>query len=72
MSVLMLMIALSTLGLLLVRSTARQLRQAGQQVARERALASAQAAVELAAAHYRRLRPVQLDAALAGTRPQAG
>ncbi len=71
LSVMLLMLSLLTLGLLVVRSSARELTQAGQRVARERALVSAQAAVDLAAAHYRRASPEQLDAALAGTRPQA-
>ena len=70
LSVMLLMLSLLTLGLLVVRSSARELTQAGQRVARERALVSAQAAVELAAAHYRRASPEQLDAALAGSRPQ--
>ncbi|MEM9457513.1 MAG: hypothetical protein AAGF11_25260 [Myxococcota bacterium] len=59
-----------TLALLAVRTSGRELAQAGQQVARERALVSAQAAVELAAAHYRGTSAEQLDAALAGSRPQ--
>lgn len=70
LSVTLLMIALLTLGLLVVRSSRRELRQAGRGVARERALSSAQAAVELAAARYRTMSPARLDAALAGTLPQ--
>ena len=69
-SVMLLMISLLTLALLVVRRSGRELAQAGQLVARERALVSAQAAVELAAARYRGMSAAQLDAALAGSRPQ--
>lgn len=66
----LLVISLLTLGLLVARSSVRELSRAGQLVARERALVSAQAAVELAAARYQGVSAERLDAALAGTRPQ--
>lgn len=69
-SVMMLTVSLMTLGLLVVRSASRELRQSGQLVARERALTSAHAALELAAARYRGMTEEQLGAALAGTLPQ--
>lgn len=70
-SVLLLTVALLTLGLLAVRSSVREVTQAGQLVARERALMVAQAAVDLAAAQYMRMNDESnIDAALAGYNPQ--
>ena len=70
-SVMLLTIALLTLGLLAVRSSVREVTQAGQLVARERALMAAQAAVDLAVAQYARMEdPALLNAALAGYAPQ--
>lgn len=70
-SVMLLTIALLTIGLLAVRSSVREVTQAGQLVARERALMVAQAAVDLAATQYMRTTdPTTLDAALAGYNPQ--
>ncbi len=71
-SVMLLVVSLLTLGLLAVRSARREVDQAGQRVAHERALMAAQAALELATARYARLPADLVDAALAGTRPQAG
>jgi hypothetical protein len=61
-----------TLGLLAVRSSTRDATQAGQLIARERALMVAQAAVDLAAAEYIQLNNAGVDAALVGYNPQAG
>jgi Tfp pilus assembly protein PilX len=72
LSVMLLMISLMTLGLLAVRSASREVTQAGQLVAHERAQMAAQAALELATARYADLPPDLLDSALAGTLPQAG
>lgn len=70
-SVMLLTIALLTIGMLAVRSSVREVTQAGQLVARERALMVAQAAVDLAAAQYMRMDdPALLNAALAGYHPQ--
>ena len=69
-SVMLLTVSLMPLGLLVVRSSARDVTQAGQLVARERALVAAQAALDLAASRYITMENGQLDAALAGTIPQ--
>jgi Tfp pilus assembly protein PilX len=69
-SVMLLTISLLTLGLLVVRSSAREVTQAGQLVARERALVSAQSALDLAAAQYLAMAPLDLDLALVGAYPQ--
>ncbi len=69
-SVMMLTVSLMTLGLLVVRSSVREVTQAGQLVARERALMAAQATLDLAAAQYVRMNPADIDAALLGTQPQ--
>lgn len=69
-SVMMLTVSLMTLGLLVVRSSSREVTQAGQLVARERALMAAQATLDLAAAQYVRMDEDQINAALVGTRPQ--
>jgi hypothetical protein len=70
-SVMLLVIALLTIGMLAVRSSVREVTQAGQLVARERALMAAQAAVDLAAAQYARMDdPDRVNAALAGYNPQ--
>jgi hypothetical protein len=70
-SVMLLTIALLTVGMLAVRSSVREVTQAGQLVARERALMAAQAAVDLATAQYMRMEdPALLNAALAGYAPQ--
>jgi len=50
-SVMLMTVSLLTLGLLAVRSSVREVTQAGQLVARERAMMVAQAAVDRAAAH---------------------
>ncbi len=71
-SVLLLTVALMTVGLLVIRSSNREFDQAGAMVARERALMSAQAAIDLAAARYRDALigdPSALNAALAGYLP---
>ena len=69
-SVMLLTVSLLTLGLLVVRSSVREVTQAGQLVARERALMSAQAAVDLAAAQYVSMTPAELNEALVGYNPQ--
>lgn len=69
-SVMLLTVSLLTLGLLVVRSSSREVTQAGQLVARERALMAAQASLDLAAAQYVRMNNADLDVALAGTLPQ--
>lgn len=69
-SVLLLTVALLTLGLLAVRSSVRESTQAGQLVARERALLVAQAAVDLATAQYMQMDDPGIDLALAGYNPQ--
>lgn len=69
-SVMMLSVSLMTVGLLVVRSSVRQVEQAGQLVARERALMVAQAAADLAAAQYLRMDEGTLNAALTGHLPQ--
>ena len=71
-SVMLMTVSLMTLGLLAVRSSTRDATQAGQLVARERALMVAQAAVDLAAAEYILLESADIDAALAGYNLQAG
>ncbi len=71
-SVMLLSVSLMTVGLLVVRSSVREVEQAGQLVARERALMAAQAAADLAAAQYLRLDGVGLDAALVGYNTQGG
>jgi hypothetical protein len=71
-SVMLLSVSLMTVGLLVVRSSVREVEQAGQLVARERALMAAQAAADLAAAQYLRLDDALLDAALVGYNPQGG
>ncbi len=70
-SVMLLSVSLMTAGLLVVRSSVREVEQAGQLVARERALMVAQAAADLAAAQYLRMDGDTLDAALVGYNPQA-
>ncbi len=69
-SVMLLTVSLLTIGLLAVRSSVREVTQAGQLVARERALMAAQAAVDLAVAQYMGMDGAQLGAALAGYNPQ--
>lgn len=69
-SVMLLTVSLMTLGLLVVRSSARDLTQAGQLIARERAMEAAQASLELAAAQY--LRMDVYDSELAGYFPGGG
>jgi Tfp pilus assembly protein PilX len=71
-SVMLLTVSLMTLGLLVVRSSSREVTQAGQLVARERALMAAQAALDLATAQYVDMADPEVDAALVGTRPQGG
>ncbi len=70
-SVMLLSVSLMTAGILVVRSSVREVEQAGQLVARERALMVAQAAADLAAAQYLRMDPDTLDTALVGFNPQA-
>jgi Tfp pilus assembly protein PilX len=69
-SVMLLTVSLMTLGLLVVRSSTREVTQAGQLVARERALMAAQAALDLATAQYVDMNPASLDSALVGSLPQ--
>jgi len=69
-SVMLLTVSLMTLGLLVVRSSVREVTQAGQLVARERALMAAQAALDLATAQYVDMGPASVDSALVGTLPQ--
>lgn len=69
-SVMMLTVSLMTLGLLVVRSSSREVTQAGQLVARERALMAAQATLDLAAAQYVTMAEDEVNTALVGTRPQ--
>ena len=69
-SVMLLVLALLTLGVLVVRSSVREMTQAGQLVARERALMVAQAAVDLASAQLRNLSTDDIDASLAGYNAQ--
>ncbi len=69
-SVMLLSVSLMTAGLLVVRSSVREVEQAGQLVARERALMVAQAAADLAAAQYLRMDNATLDTALVGYAPQ--
>ncbi|MCX4239064.1 hypothetical protein, partial [Paraliomyxa miuraensis] len=69
-SVMLLTVSLMTLGLLVVRSSSREVTQAGQLVARERALMAAQATLDLAMARYVTMAEADLDAALQGTLPQ--
>jgi hypothetical protein len=69
-SVMLLTVSLMTLGLLAVRTSTREVSQAGQLVARERALMVAEAAVDLATARYIRMEPLQVDAALMGYNDQ--
>lgn len=69
-SVMLLTVSLMTLGLLVVRSSAREVTQAGQLVARERALVAAQASLDLAASRYLTMETADIDAALTGTIPQ--
>ena len=71
-SVMLLTVSLLTLGLLVVRSSSREVTQAGQLVARERALMAAQATLDLATAQYVGMLPEFVDAALVGTVPQGG
>lgn len=65
-SVMLLTVSLLTVGLLAIRSSVREVSQAGQMVARERAMMVAEAAVDLATARLRELDDVGLDGALAG------
>jgi hypothetical protein len=69
-SVMMLTVSLMTVGLLAVRSSGREVVEAGQLVARERALVAAQSALDLAAGQYLGYDEAQLDAALMGNLPQ--
>jgi hypothetical protein len=69
-SVMLLSVSLITIGLLAVRSSVREVTQAGQLVARERALMVAQAAVDLATTQYLNLGRLELNASLAGYNPQ--
>lgn len=69
-SVMLLSVSLMTAGMLVVRSSIREVEQAGQLVARERALMVAQAAADLAAAQYLRMGNTTLDDALTGQYPQ--
>jgi hypothetical protein len=69
-SVMLLTVSLMTLGLLAVRSSVREVTQAGQLVARERALVSAQSALDLASAQYLAMPNDTLDLALVGSQPQ--
>lgn len=69
-SVLLLVLALGTLGLLGLRSSARELRGAGAQVARERAWHSAHAVLALAQVRLGELSLGRRNAVLAGNRPQ--
>jgi hypothetical protein len=69
-SVMLLSVSLMTAGLLVVRSSVREVEQAGQLVARERALMVAQAAVDLAAAQYTRMDNAGRNNALVGYLPQ--
>jgi hypothetical protein len=68
-SVLLLTVSLLTIGLLAIKSSVREVNQAGQLVARERAMMVAQAAVDLATARLRELDDAGLDGALAGSYP---
>lgn len=63
-------VALLGLGLLGLRSAARELQWSGQLVARERAEEAARSVLELAVARLRALPPAQRDARLVGSRPQ--
>jgi hypothetical protein len=69
-SVMLLTTSLMTLGLLVVRSSVREVTQAGQLVAQERALMAAQAALDLATARYVSVGQTGIDGALAGSLPQ--
>ena len=72
-SVMLLVLSLLSLGLLVVRSSVREVTEAGQLVARERAMLVAQAAADYAAAQLRVVSandPNAIDAALAGYNPQ--
>ncbi len=69
-SVMLLTVSLLTLGLLVVRSSVREVTQAGQLVARERALMAAQATLDLAAAQYIMLGQDEINEALVGSQPQ--
>lgn len=69
-SVMLLTVSLMTLGMLVVKSSSREVTQAGQLVARERALVSAQSALDLAAAQYLAMANTDLDLALLGSNPQ--
>jgi hypothetical protein len=77
-STMMLTVSLTTLGLLVVRSSVREVSQAGGLVARERALMAAEAAVDLASARYMWALAADpddaslLDMALQGYNPQGG
>ena len=71
-SVMLLVASLLTVGLLVVRSSTRELKQAGALVARERALLAAQATLDLGAARLRREvqeNPDHLSKALLGYYP---
>ncbi|MEM7157156.1 MAG: hypothetical protein AAF799_30165 [Myxococcota bacterium] len=70
-SVLLVVLALAAIAVLSVRSASREIRGASAQVQRERARDSAAAAWALASARVQALSPTQLDAVLAGSRPQA-
>ncbi|MCH9685942.1 MAG: hypothetical protein K0V04_31195 [Deltaproteobacteria bacterium] len=69
-SVMLLLIALVTAGLLGVRSARRELDQSGAAVARERARNAIRAVVGLTQARLEVLAPARLDTMLAGRHPQ--
>lgn len=71
-SVMLMTVSLLTVGLLAVRSSVREVDQAGQLVSRERALLVAEAAADLAAAQYLEMDEDQINAALTGFNPQGG
>ena len=70
-SVLLVVLALLVIAVLSVRSASREIRGASAQVQRERARDSAEAAWGLASARVQALSVAELDAVLAGSRPQA-
>lgn len=73
-SVMLLTVSMITVGVLVMKTSSRDIEEAGTLVARERALMSAQAAVDLAAAHYRvemENDPNIITTHLAGYSPQA-
>lgn len=66
-STLMLVVAMSTVALLGMRNSMREITQSGSLVAQERALMSAQAAIDLAAVQYRDATDAMISGALAGS-----